>query len=66
MTLNRLYSDHQRAVMLGARSDGAAERTLHMSVAARIAGQIGETQRGLDAAAAPAWQRLAAAEERGE
>lgn len=66
VALNKLYSDHQHAVMLGARSDDPAERVLHRSAAARIARQIGETQHTLDAPAAPAWQRLAAAGERGE
>jgi len=61
MDLNKLYFDHQIAVM---RADGAvscAFRRDRQSDASLIAGRIGCAQRTLGAAAALGWETLAAA-----
>lgn len=58
MGLNKLYFDHQLAVM---REAGAAplERLSFHIVAAQTAGKIGALQRSLGAPAAVGWEQLA-------
>jgi hypothetical protein len=61
MDLNKLYFDHQIAVM---RADGAVSFAFgrdRRSDASLIAGRIGCVQRALGAAAAEGWETLAAA-----
>ena len=60
MDLNRLYSDHQRLLMEADRAPSERLRRLHAIAATDLAERIGRTQRGLGAAAAPAWETLAA------
>ena len=54
MDLNRKYADHQQAVMRADAADGRA-RTAQLDLATGIAGQIGDYQRKLGAAASCAW-----------
>jgi hypothetical protein len=57
--LNRLYYDHQIALI---RAAGTPSRDLTLrlaTTASEIAGRIGCIQRGLSAGAAPGWDLLA-------
>jgi len=58
--LNRLYSDHQIALFEAARAPSEGLRRVHVVAASLLAGHIGRAQRTLGAAAAPAWETLAA------
>ena len=59
MDLNRLYFDHQLSMIRAARSPTCDLRRDHVLHASHIAGRIGNAQRALGAAAAPAWEFLA-------
>jgi hypothetical protein len=58
--LNRLYFDHQCLLMEADRAPSEGFRRAHVAAASHVAEQIGCWQRALGAAAAPAWESLAA------
>lgn len=58
MDLNRKYADHQRAVMRASSSSDENMRRAHLGDASDIAGQIGDYQRKLGAAASCAWSSV--------
>lgn len=58
MDLNRKYADHQHSIMLAAAADDPTSRSRHLDDAASIAGQIGDFQSRLGAAASCAWSAL--------
>lgn len=60
MDLNRLYSDHQRLLMQADRAPNEESRRVHTDAASHLAERIGRKQRALGAAAALAWETLAA------
>ena len=55
MDLNQKYAEHQLAVMLAAAATSPVSRKRHLEEAADIAGQIGDFQSRLGAAASCAW-----------
>jgi hypothetical protein len=57
--LNRLYFDHQLALIHASLSDTCDGRHRHASHASHIAGRIGTTQRALGASAARGWEACA-------
>lgn len=57
MDLNRKYAEHQKAVMRADSADGRA-RDAQLDLASGIAGQIGDYQRKLGAAASCAWSAV--------
>lgn len=57
---NRLYSDHQRLLIEADRAPSETLRRVHEVAATHIAWRIGCMQRALGAAAACAWESLAA------
>ena len=58
MDLNRKYSDHQKAVMRATEASNEMSRDGHLGDASDIAGQIGDYQRTLGAAASCAWSTV--------
>ena len=60
MDLNRLYSDHQIQLFEATRAPSECMRRVHAVAATGLAGRIAGVQRALGAAAAPAWETLAA------
>lgn len=60
MDFNQLYSDHQHLLMRAQRASSPALRDAHELAASHLAGRIGCLQRAVGAAAAPAWETLAA------
>ena len=60
MDLNRLYFDHQLLLMKAARTPWSDARAIDAS---HLAGRIGCILRANGAAAAPAWEALAAYDE---
>jgi hypothetical protein len=57
--LNRLYFDHQLALIKADEAATAGTRRRHQGEAARIAACIGDRQRRLGAAAASTWEQPA-------
>lgn len=55
MDLNRKYADHQKAMMRASAASDRQSREEHLGDASAIAGQIGDYQRQLGAAASCAW-----------
>lgn len=55
MDFNRLYSDHQVALIRARIASSPRLRSEHCAEAARIAGQIGTRQARLGAPAARSW-----------
>jgi hypothetical protein len=58
--LNRLYSDHQKLLIDAERAPSDVLRHEREVAATHVAGRIGCMQRALGAAAATAWESLAA------
>jgi len=58
MDLNRLYFDHQMQLIEAERAPSERLQRMHTVAASAVAERIARVQRGLGAAAAPAWEAL--------
>lgn len=60
MDLNRLYREHQSALLKADEAISFAANALHLERAAELASTIGQIQQRMGAAAAASWTALAA------